>query len=426
MRTHVRKRRPARRRSTAAPLWKTSRPFAAQTTQLTAGQTIRPQIQRKCGCGGACPKCSARREAQGTSVGGKEGSGILSSVYSALRSSGQPLDPCTRNYFESRFDREFGSVRLHTDRTAAESAGAIGAKAYTVGRHMVFGKGQYAPSTSEGKSLMAHELAHVVQQGAASSIPGSGLSIDPASSGLEAEADTAARAVDSGVQPAGLSKAGVGISRTEAEEATCPATFTIENDVYDGMVAAWAKSGHGTKTATEHAGLIVETAENGETNRAIREGAGEPGSKSMPVPESLPGDTVKGLFHTHPYSTKEGSHLGVSFSPGDVTRLIKGDVGDVFYVWAGNCAFVLSTADKTKRDACNTQVEQHTGSALDPLKNRFIQSWGTTGRAGGSFQEKTEAGLKAMIDGCGLCYYSGCQLDPESPVPKALNLNKSD
>lgn len=302
---------------------------------------------------------------------------------------------------------------------------------------MVFGKGQYAPSTSEGKSLMAHELAHVVQQGAVSSIPGSGLSIGPASSGLEAEADTAARAVDSGAQPAGLSRAGVGISRTEAEEASCPSTFTIENDVYDGMVAAWEKSKHGTKEATEHGGLIVETTgENGESGRAIREGGGEPGAPHMSIPEPQPGDTAKGFFHTHPYTTAEigrvrharkNDLLGLTFSDGDVKRAIKGDVGDTFYVWAGNCAFVLNTVDKAKRDACNTQVEQAKGTgALDPPSDRHMKAVNKAAKEEGSPQEVTEAGLKAMIKNCGLCYYKGCQLDPGTPVPKALSLDPSN
>ena len=65
---------------------------------------------------------------------------------------------------EPRFGHNFGNVRVHTDARAVESARAVNAQAFTVGRDIVFGDGQYQPSTSEGKLLLAHELTHVVQQ----------------------------------------------------------------------------------------------------------------------------------------------------------------------------------------------------------------------------------------------------------------------
>jgi hypothetical protein len=77
---------------------------------------------------------------------------------------GMPLDTASRNYFESRFGYDFSGVRLHTDEAASESANAVQARAYTLGRDIVFGAGEYEPSTFAGKQLLAHELAHVVQQ----------------------------------------------------------------------------------------------------------------------------------------------------------------------------------------------------------------------------------------------------------------------
>lgn len=85
-------------------------------------------------------------------------------VDATLLSSGQPLDRATRGFMESRFGHDFGQVRIHTDSKAAESASAIGALAYTVGRDVVFSAGAYAPHTSEGRKTLAHELAHTVQQ----------------------------------------------------------------------------------------------------------------------------------------------------------------------------------------------------------------------------------------------------------------------
>jgi hypothetical protein len=85
-------------------------------------------------------------------------------VGEVLRSAGRPLDAATRAFVEPRFGRDFGDVRVHTDERAAESASAVDALAYTVGSNVVFGAGQYAPGTSGGQRLLAHELAHVVQQ----------------------------------------------------------------------------------------------------------------------------------------------------------------------------------------------------------------------------------------------------------------------
>lgn len=78
--------------------------------------------------------------------------------------SGQAMDSSTRHFMESRFGQDFGQVRIHTDSQAAESAAAIQARAYTSGRDVVFGAGEYKPDSMEGKRLLAHELVHVGQQ----------------------------------------------------------------------------------------------------------------------------------------------------------------------------------------------------------------------------------------------------------------------
>ncbi|MEM1278699.1 MAG: DUF4157 domain-containing protein [Cyanobacteria bacterium P01_H01_bin.152] len=93
--------------------------------------------------------------------------GVPPVVNEVLRSPGKPLEPTTRAFMESRFDQDFSHVRIHTDAKAAKSAGALNAQAYTLGHNVVFGAGQYAPEKKREKSLLAHELAHVVQQGAA-------------------------------------------------------------------------------------------------------------------------------------------------------------------------------------------------------------------------------------------------------------------
>jgi hypothetical protein len=85
-------------------------------------------------------------------------------VHEVLRSPGQTLDATARAFMEARFGRSFADVRIHADHHAAKSANAANAKAYTVGQHIAFADGSYAPRSPDGARLLAHELTHVVQQ----------------------------------------------------------------------------------------------------------------------------------------------------------------------------------------------------------------------------------------------------------------------
>ena len=88
----------------------------------------------------------------------------LQSRIASLRGGGSTLPESARAFFEPRFGHDFSGVRIHSDARAAEAAQAVNARAFTLGRDIVFGAGQYAPETPGGKRLMAHELAHVIQQ----------------------------------------------------------------------------------------------------------------------------------------------------------------------------------------------------------------------------------------------------------------------
>lgn len=81
-----------------------------------------------------------------------------------LQGGGQSLPESVRSFMEPRFGADFSQVRVHTDAGAAELARAVKAHAFTVGKDIVFGNGQYAPDSKSGKKLLAHELTHVVQQ----------------------------------------------------------------------------------------------------------------------------------------------------------------------------------------------------------------------------------------------------------------------
>lgn len=116
-------------------------------------------------------------------------------VQDVVGSSGQPLEESVRTYMEPRFGHDFSGVRVHTDARAVESAGAVNAVAYTVGNHIAFASGQYHPDSSDGRRILAHELAHVVQQSGrgfqTSVLP---LSV-PTDGAAEREADVIARGV---------------------------------------------------------------------------------------------------------------------------------------------------------------------------------------------------------------------------------------
>src|SRR2546429_2276399 len=126
-------------------------------------------LQRKCACGGTpgvdgeCEECSSK-QLQRSAINQAAPSVVPPIVRDVLRSPGQPLDAGTRAFMEPRFGHDFSNVRVHSDARAAESARSVNALAYTVGRDVVFGAGQYAPRTSEGRRLLAHELTHVMQQ----------------------------------------------------------------------------------------------------------------------------------------------------------------------------------------------------------------------------------------------------------------------
>lgn len=97
--------------------------------------------------------------------GGEAGPRSTEAVLNTLGRGGEPLSASTRAYFEPRFGHDFSRIRVHTDEQAAQSAQHINARAYTSGRDVVFGRSQYDPQSTIGRTLLAHELAHTIQQG---------------------------------------------------------------------------------------------------------------------------------------------------------------------------------------------------------------------------------------------------------------------
>jgi len=191
-----------------------SKPLAAQITSLGQRQYVHPMQrfcttcaeeyqaaeaqQRPVDTGTLCPKCGVEREdgfertagirrgheqftpfVQLQSVEEKEEGeiqrketegrstelpSVVESRINTLLGGGQPLPASARDYYGARFGYDFRDVRVHTSDSAAEAARSVSARAFTIGQDVVFGAGQYQPTTLEGKRLIAHELTHVIQQ----------------------------------------------------------------------------------------------------------------------------------------------------------------------------------------------------------------------------------------------------------------------
>ena len=175
-------------------------------------------LQRKCDCGqhtggsGECEECKKKdmtlqRQSNSLAVSAP----VPPVVQDVVDSPGRPLDPDARAFMEPRFGRDFSQVRVHTDAKAAHSADAAHARAYTVGRSIVFGSGQYSTHTEASKHLLAHELAHVVQQNT------NGVGADS-----ETKADLAANCVSQGkaIEGAAVGAAPVSLQRSPNDGGT--------------------------------------------------------------------------------------------------------------------------------------------------------------------------------------------------------------
>jgi outer membrane protein OmpA-like peptidoglycan-associated protein len=156
-------------------------------------------LQRRCACGGPtsltgeCNECRAKdttlqRHSLSSMERGQSEGAVPPIVHDVLRSPGQQLDPDTRAFMEPRFSHDFSQVRVHMDAKAIESAKAVNALAYTLGRNIVFGVGQYAPRTESGLRLLAHELTHTIQQ-SSDGISSMGIRISDPGDTEEREAD---------------------------------------------------------------------------------------------------------------------------------------------------------------------------------------------------------------------------------------------
>ncbi|MFZ0304757.1 MAG: DUF4157 domain-containing protein [Terracidiphilus sp.] len=185
-------------------------------------------VQRTCSCGGAGPECSEckkkKQDENGLQrkavSGGNSVTQVPNVVHEVLRSPGRPLEAGVRHFMEPRFGYDFSDVRIHTDPKAAASAEAVNAQAYTVGRNIVIGRNGYGEGAIS-RHLLAHELAHVVQQRGMRSAQAQ--TIAPENDSYEREAENVAKHVEAGGSAHGTAQSGDAraLQRTPAKKVSC-------------------------------------------------------------------------------------------------------------------------------------------------------------------------------------------------------------
>jgi len=191
------------------------RAFTPGVRTATSGLVLR----RKCACGthtpggATCDACN-KKKLQRKSMGAAKQGEVPASVRSVLASAGTPLATAVRAPMEHGFGHDFSRVRVHSDAQAARSADDVDARAYTVGSHVVFGGGHYAPHSRAGLHLLAHELAHVVQQsGSEVQRKARGFEVGAVNDPAEREADDAADRVMANVPVSSSSSRPVSLQR---------------------------------------------------------------------------------------------------------------------------------------------------------------------------------------------------------------------
>lgn len=144
-------------------------PATAETSPGAGSTNSRRGLQR-CSCGASsesgpeCEECKSKAAGLQRNSTAPSASEAPPIVHEVLRSPGEPLGQATRSFMEPRFGADFSNVQVHRGAKAAESARAVNALAYTADGQIVFGDHWFEPESAEGQRLMAHELAHVVQQ----------------------------------------------------------------------------------------------------------------------------------------------------------------------------------------------------------------------------------------------------------------------
>lgn len=204
-------------------------PVAQRACAACEDEARKNPIMRKCACGAATHEpctCDQKKEDthpemqidRAAKAQEDTGTAAINAVDRVINGPGKPLPDGVRGDMEAGFGRSFGHVRVHDTPRAAASAQGIGAHAYTVGNHIAFNRGQYQPGTDSGRFLLAHELAHTVQQSnSPAPAPATGRISQPGDRS-EIQANRAATAATTGTTMPALTGGAAPISRYSFRE----------------------------------------------------------------------------------------------------------------------------------------------------------------------------------------------------------------
>jgi hypothetical protein len=166
----------------------------------------------------------AERDANGVAAGAD------AAIASASSSSGMSLPVPIQRKFEASLGTDLSSVRVHTGGESQAAASAVGAKAYTMGQDVHFGAGHYDPTSSAGEHLLAHEVAHTVQQQGGTPTRQNKLEVSAPQDAAEHEADRAADAMVSGASASVTGASGVSRMSVQREREMKDGKFAIHPD----------------------------------------------------------------------------------------------------------------------------------------------------------------------------------------------------
>jgi len=275
---------------------------------------------------------------------------------------GRPLDGAVRGRMESGFGQDLSQVRVHDGPAAAQAARSADALAYTAGNDIVFGAGQYSPSTEGGSALLAHEVAHTIQQGGvqyrAAGAPAAGTDM-----GLEAEADRAAAAVVAGERVGPLTRM------------AAPAMLRAKQQGAAG--GASKKAGGPQPTLPRGMTLISETPEGaGATQIEVRSSG-----FTLPKPKGQ-GEWVKNAYKNagdggRLVFTTDNAHDSVA------AWKEEGSSGEYQRVWLSNLGF---TSMKALGEAIRTSTDKDVKKAMkDPAVAAAVAGMESDGLKGSGF-----------------------------------------
>ncbi|MET0647220.1 MAG: DUF4157 domain-containing protein [Pyrinomonadaceae bacterium] len=240
----------------------------------------------------------------------------------------QPLDAGVRSGMESAFGEDLGDVRVHTGKGAGEAAEHLGARAFTRGRDVYFNEGEYNPSTREGKELLAHELAHVLQQRGGAPDTQSNR-VGTAGDAFEREAHEAAAAVLGGGQHQVMSRADApAIQREEKkpQQASAPTIKShskgITPDTGSGAINADGQF------SVSYTYTIVDKATSVPLTLAVPEGVAVNVTPITSIPageytvQNAGGTTARAVIVTATNGLKNPPAFQVAFTKGTFTYIV--------------------------------------------------------------------------------------------------------